>query len=114
MRKLLALAVILSAVSVAHAGTETFTLTGVGGASVGGYDVYPYYGSLNGGASFTVLCDDFTHDVTIGQSWPVNVTYLSSGNVSHTEFGNLRLYEEAFWLLGQLQAGQTNWGGTTG
>ncbi len=87
------------------AAQTTFTLTGTGGQSVGGYGIYPYYGQLNDGPIFTVMCDDFTTDVGVPSTWNANLTDLSTGNLSNTKFGSgpgaLRSYEEAFWLFGQ-------------
>lgn len=97
--------------ATALSAQNTFTLTGTGGQSVGGYDIFPYYGNVNGGNTVTVMCDDFTTDVGIPSSWNASLTDLSLGDVSNTKFGNLRNYEEAFWLLNQAFGGSPDLAG---
>lgn len=50
--------------------------------SVGDIDIGPY-GALQGnapnkGTSVQIICDDFQHNVTVGESWAVNITSVSS------------------------------------
>jgi len=53
------------------------TLTGVGtGAVMGGVYVSPYVASINGVSSY-VICDDFTTDVWINDTWEANQYSLS-------------------------------------
>jgi len=56
---------------------DTLTLTGVGGQNTDGVYVYPYYFTVTGpGGSETLIsmsCVNFNRDVTIGESWNVNV-----------------------------------------
>lgn len=104
----------------AAAGPVNVKLTGVGGASQGGVYVAPYYLSINGGKSIEVICDDFDHEVTIGESWKATIQNLSSAlkdGLTGTRFGSTdqQQYEEAAWLYMQFlkpsdksQAGDIN------
>jgi hypothetical protein len=92
----------------AMADTITFKLTGAGPENLGGAYVAPYTGALsvNGGAygsSFTVICDDYNHDVSVGQSWNVNISNMG-GDLSNTRFGasGLTGYLEAAYLIEQM------------
>ncbi len=91
----------------AAAGPVHVKLTGVGGASQGGVYVAPYDLSINGGKSIEVICDDFDHEVTIGESWKATIQNLSSAlkdGLTGTRFGDkdAQEYEEAAWLYTQF------------
>jgi hypothetical protein len=60
--------------SIASADSVNLTLAGVGGQSAGGVYVYPYYGSINGGPNFNMLCLSFNVESYIGTTWAVNVS----------------------------------------
>lgn len=113
-RTLLVLAfVTLGTVLPAAASPVHIKLTGVGGANQGGVYVAPYYLSINGGSSISVICDDFSHEVTIGETW--TATIHSFSNLTGTRFGaaDQQEYEEAAWLYMQYltdkpQAGNIN------
>ncbi|MGB8888608.1 MAG: PEP-CTERM sorting domain-containing protein [Candidatus Korobacteraceae bacterium] len=105
MRKFLLLAVmLLGAVSVAYAGPTEFEFLGFtdGNWQLG----YPYY-ITPGPASFiqAVMCDDYLHGGSVGETWEANVTDLGSNNVSLTRFGHmesalgLAYYHQAGWIL---------------
>src|SRR5690349_17510731 len=99
---------------------DTIKLTGVGGNNQGGVYTMPYFLSINSAPSVSVVCDDFTHDVVIGESWTGNVfTFADLSNP--TKFvqtragasvanGGLGLalataqqdYKEIFWLYSQF------------
>lgn len=88
--------------------TVTFKLTGAGPENLGGAYVAPYTGALsvNGGAygqSFTVVCDDYNHDVYVGQTWNVNISSMA-GDLSNTRFGTSgdTGYLEAAYLITQM------------
>jgi hypothetical protein len=61
---------------------DSLTLTGVGGQNTGGVYVYPYYLTVTGPDGSQSLasmsCMNFDRDVTIGESWSVNVIAVSS------------------------------------
>lgn len=95
----------------AFADSITLQVTGVGGQSLGNVFVAPYMGHLstNGGVSygptFDIICDDYNHDISLGDSWTVDVTPLSSGNLGNTRFANddgAGIYSELVWLADQM------------
>src|ERR1017187_1838156 len=98
--RILLAVVLLTAVA---ASAATFTLTGTGGQSVGGYYVYPYFGQINNGPTITVACNDFTTEVGIPSTWNASIVQLSLGDVSQAKYGGLvdalRNYEVAFYLI---------------
>lgn len=54
------------------------TLTSVSGANAGGVYVYPYFGSLNGGPTFDMICLDFYNHSYLGSSWAVDVSSVTT------------------------------------
>ena len=80
------------------ASTVDVQLTGVGGANQGGVYVAPYYLSIDKGAPIGVICDDFSHEVSIGEKWTATIHDFS--DLSGTRFGvaDTQEYEEAAWL----------------
>jgi hypothetical protein len=113
-RTLLVLAfVTLGTALPAVASPVKIKLTGVGGANQGGVYVAPYYLSINGGSPVSVICDDFSHEVTIGETWTATIHNFS--NLNGTRFGTAdkQEYEEAAWLYMKFltdkpQAGNIN------
>jgi hypothetical protein len=99
---------------MAAADTVTMQLVGVGPGSAGGPNVgggvyvYPYYFSINGSSTTVpLICDDYIHDVGIGESWQATVTPLSSYLGSMTPLASTGLskqqaYQEAAWLFSKL------------
>jgi hypothetical protein len=90
-----------------HAKADNFTLTGVSGGVAGGVYTSPYYATVNGIADVLVVCDDFAHENSIGQSW--NVTTSTLSNLSSARFdqgqtNQLQQYGEVAWLFNQLLA----------
>lgn len=86
-------------------GATTLQLTSTGGTTVNtGSEtvyVYPYNFSVNGSSTSTqLMCLNFNHEVTSGESWTVNAdTIVQASN------GNSRLmkdYEEDAWLFSQI------------
>ena len=108
--KLCALAgVVCSFVAIAQvSGAATLKLTGTGGASVNvgneSVYVYPYDFSVNGSSTTTqLMCLNFNRDITIGESWTVNVdTIAQAANGNSTLLNN---YEEDAWLYSQITPG---------
>jgi len=90
------------AVIPAVAGPVTITLAGVGGENQNGEYTYPYYLTENGVSYTPMMCDDFYDRVTIGETWQADITLLTSGDLSKTKFNNLTEYEEAAYLMMQL------------
>ena len=97
-RTLLTLAfAILGSTLPAVASPVTVTLSGVGGANQGGVYVAPYFLSYGGG-THAVVCDDFSHEVWIGESWTANIYSFSQLGSVTTRFSSIQDYEEAAYL----------------
>lgn len=107
--------------SIAWADSISVTITGTGGTVQNGVYVAPYYLNVSGGGdpsqgipggSLTVICDDYTHDVTLGEGWIAQINDLTTSGLTQMRFDSMpnaqRLYEEAGWLA--LNTGL--WGGT--
>jgi hypothetical protein len=106
------------------ADSISVTITGVGGNIEGGVYTAPYYLAVAGtgdaaqgitAGTITVICDDYTHDVTLGPpatQWIAQVNDLNATGLASARFSGManstRLYEEAGWLT--MQTGL--WGGT--
>lgn len=95
---------LLGGTAVANTIPPTFKLTGVGGQVQNGVYVAPYFGTINGGPTITVICNDYSHDENIGDSWQINISDFS--NLSLTRWGNTvggaDKYREAAWLITQM------------
>ncbi|HLH06461.1 MAG TPA: PEP-CTERM sorting domain-containing protein [Terriglobales bacterium] len=82
---------------------DTVTLTGAGPANQGGVYVYPYTLNING-TSYAGICDDYSHEVYIGESWTANIytmgQYLQARFGTQTNAGTE--YNEAAWLFSQI------------
>jgi len=93
--------------------SSNLTLVNVNGASQDGLYVNPYFGSFDGGNTvFTMFCDDLSHEVIVGQTWPVNI--INGANASGGRFfvsiGQVG-YDELFWLSTQYTlANKASWG----
>lgn len=107
------LALVLAPTVNSLAETVTVKLTGVNGATQGGVDVDPYSGTINGNSAILV-CDDFSHHTSIGQSWTATVSTLS--NLSNVRFqqgssaATLQSYDEAAYLYNALLANPSQYG----
>jgi hypothetical protein len=103
------------------ASADTVKLTGVGSNQQNGVYTVPYFLTVNGGATLTAMCDDYTHDVVVGETWQGTVfSYadltanwqLTRAGASVTNggagLGSLAAvqtaYKELFWLFSQFQA----------
>lgn len=107
------LTVIMAAIlAPAGALADTLTLTGAGGNPNGGGSniangVYllPYYGSINGGSPVQIVCDDYAHEVSIGETWSFGESTIAGG-LGNTRWGTADLvqYEKTFWLMSQVSS----------
>jgi len=105
-------AVLVSA-SAAFAQQTSVVLTGTGnntvewGSSVGVY-VDPYTATVGGVPNTTVICDDWSNNSYVGESWTANVTNLTAVSSGSPMFGNnasaQNLYNELAWLGSNLLA----------
>jgi hypothetical protein len=89
-----------------------------GGVWCGGSDgcvgTGDYDGTINGvnvgpgGSAPGMICDDYNHNITAGQSWTANgidAANLNSSNIGATQFGNaigIGGYTELAWLVTQM------------
>lgn len=109
MRKLILVLAVLATSVTAYASSLNMVFIGFqpGGWPVG----YRYYVTANGGPIISVMCDDFIHGGSPGQTWEANFTNLGTGDLSLVRFNEtglgifgqtgdpLTLYHEAGWLL---------------
>ena len=87
--------------------TTSMLLTGVGDGNTFG-DVYvdPYTATVGGTANIAVICDDWSDDSNLGDSW--TATVINAATVSNSAdgtplFGNNQgLYNGVAWLSAQL------------
>ncbi len=104
MWRALAGAVCFAAISQVG-GAATLQLTGTGGTAVNvgseSVYVYPYDFSVNGSSATTqLMCLNFNNEITVGESWSVNVdTIAQAANGNSTLLNN---YEEDAWLYSQI------------
>ncbi len=103
------------------ASADTVKLTGVSGNQQNGVYTVPYFLSVNGSASFTAMCDDYTHEVVVGETWQGTVfsyadltanwqltragASVANGGVGLGSLAAVQTaYKELFWLFSQFQA----------
>jgi hypothetical protein len=104
MWRVLAGAVCFAAISQVS-GATTLQLTGTGGTAVNvgseSVYVYPYDFSVDGSSASTqLMCLNFNNEITMGESWTVNVdTIAQAANGNATLLNN---YEEDAWLYSQI------------
>jgi hypothetical protein len=100
--------------SASFAQTTQLTLTGVGaGTVVGNVYVDPYVGSVGGGPNTYVICDDWSDNTYVNETWTANVNTVpsvdSGTNSTVPLFGNRpTLYNEAAYLAAALLANTSN------
>lgn len=88
------------------ADTITLTLTGTGGGSVNGIDVYPYLFTVTGPGgtvtNYDLSCLNFDREVTIGETWLVDALSIATVNPTATYDGELGIqFLEDAWLFNQ-------------
>jgi hypothetical protein len=104
MWRVLAGAVCFAAISQVS-GATNLQLTGTGGTAVNigseSVYVYPYDFGVDGSSATTqLMCLNFNNDITMGESWSVNVdTVAQAANGNSTLLTD---YEEQAWLYSQI------------
>lgn len=92
---------------------SNLTLVGVNGGVQDSIYVNPYMGSFDGGNTvFQIFCDDLSHHVGIGDTWPVTIINGAdaSGGRFFSSIGQVG-YDELFWLDTQYTlANKASWG----
>lgn len=109
MKKLFVfLVLIVTSLVTAKADTVTLKLTAVNGAQQGGYAVGPATGSVDG-TPITMVCDDFAHHVSVGQTWTATINTFA--DLSGARFAGLpdavAKYQQAAWLFDQFTLNPT-------
>jgi hypothetical protein len=97
------LAFIIFSLASVKADMVTLQLTGMNGAHQNGYAVGPASGTVNG-TPVTMVCDDFSHSVSGGQTWLATVSTfadLSAARFAHLP-GAITKYQQAAWLFDQF------------
>jgi len=74
----LAMGLVVCCAAGAWAQTTNFTLTSVSGGSLGGVYTSPYYATVGTTQNVAVICDDFSRENVLGESWTASVTNLAS------------------------------------
>ena len=95
---------LLASLAIAvHADTVNLKLVNTApNNNAGGVYVYPYNFSINGSPALTaLLCDDFSHEVILGESWNANVNTLAAAAAGAGQF-SAASYTKAGWLFEQL------------
>jgi hypothetical protein len=111
---LVALLAALAFPAASFAGPVNLQFITVGGASIGGEYVYPYYFYIDGSTTLTpMICDTYDRSIGFGESWTANAVSLTSGQGFWNQQGTatIQSYEAAAiifsWLLnGTTVAGQ--------
>jgi hypothetical protein len=118
---LLTLLLVLALAGAAFAGDTTVTMDfqSVGGENGGGFYTYPYYFSINDGASTPLICDNFDNEITAPETWTANVYSLlsagSPGNGYYSALPNAQAMYDAAGLIfeailtNQIGSVQGNW-----
>jgi hypothetical protein len=107
------LAVALCIPSSAKADTVAVTLTGVSGGVQGGVYTSPYYATVGTLTDVPIVCDDYSHEVYMGESWTASVSTFadlsqarfwqtSGGSQAADQAATLQLYDEAAYLFNEL------------
>lgn len=109
MKKIIVfLALLMATFTLVKADTVTLKLTGVNSAQQGGYAVGPASGTVNG-TPITMVCDDFAHQVSVGQTWTATISTFA--DLSGARFaslpGALAKYQQAAWLFDQFAVSPT-------
>jgi len=103
LKQLRWLLVVVALTFCSTAKADTVYVNGSYAFASNGYGIPPYGGTLDG-QSESFYCVDFTHDITGGMSWNVNITSLSGSNFSATFLDNQTTYEEMAWLVTNMMS----------
>ncbi|MGA8143531.1 MAG: PEP-CTERM sorting domain-containing protein [Candidatus Acidiferrales bacterium] len=98
-------ALVLAAPAVRADGVQV-TLTGVSGGSANGVETSPYYGTIGTQTGVAIVCDDYWHEVYVGESWMATENTFATLGQARFQGANaaatLLMYEEAAFLVEQL------------
>jgi hypothetical protein len=104
------LAVLIILTNSAKADTVNVTLTGVSGGVQGGVYTSPYYATVGIVSNVPIVCDDYEHEVYMGESWTATVNTFadltnvrfSQGTSTTEQQSTLQQYGEAAFLFNEL------------
>ena len=103
---LVVLGAVLSTARWAKADTVKVTLTGVSGGVQGGVYTSPYYATVGNLTNVPIVCDDYAHQVYMGESWTASVSTFADLSKARfwqgTQAATLQLYDEAAYLFDEL------------
>lgn len=88
-----ALTLFLIALAGANASIVGITLTGTSGEVSHGHAIGPYFATIDA-IPTVVVCDDYLHSITLGQSWQANAVHFADLPASEQPS-----YQAAFWLV---------------
>lgn len=93
------------------AGNVQLTFNNVGGQSIGGEYVYPYFFSINGSTSQTpLICDTYNNSIYFGESWTANEHGLLAGGGYFSGNPGNTAYEAAAILFSEILNGSVDAG----
>lgn len=93
-------AILLIAPGALADGSASMDLTSAGSNTLAGVYVGAYTATING-VSTLVVCDDYSDESYIGETWTASITSLSS--LTGTKWGNnTQGYDEMAWLVTQM------------
>jgi hypothetical protein len=81
-----------------------------GGANIDGFYVYPYYVTVDGGTPMQMMCDDFTDEISGGESWYAYANTLTQDNQGNLANASQFLFDKSTSIYG---AGSTTQAPTT-
>jgi hypothetical protein len=99
--RLIGLAAVCALLLAGTAFADSVTLTAAGPANQGGVYVYPYTLNIDG-TTYAGICDDYNHEVYVGENWTANIYSFSQYQSGRFGSEGLQNYEEAAWLLSQI------------
>ena len=95
-------ALLFLAVLARPSSADTLDLVSVSGVSSGGVTIYPYNFEINGASTLTsLMCIDFSRDVTVGESWQVKASGLAlDASIASID------YRADAWIFSQMATGR--------
>lgn len=94
---------VFASILTAQADTVTLHLTAGSNSFQSGYEVGPMSATVNG-TPIQMVCNDFSHSVSVGQTWTATVNLFS--DLTGARFANLpnavARYQQAAWLFDQF------------